>query len=715
MKTVKSAVVIALAAFALSVAVAFVNPLETVEWKVSDMFFRPRGASDVITIIAIDDKSIAAESGLGRFKDWPRNYYAKLIERVSSFKPALIAIDLDFSVKSQGISAEALPEIFDSPNLQEIIARYAGFGGAIHPDDKALQDAIDASAVKIALPSKLVFAAGASSADSAGLNEKFPAASAVVEPIFGGPNAAAGFINVFRDRDGVLRRFMPYITEPALTPGFPYEIAKAYFERESDEIASLPSAMASAPAAASVPARISYAAGPFSYKTISFADALKGAFRPEDIADKIVLVGATAPILQDLQVTPTSRLRMPGVEVNANIIQQILENKQLREQRGFSLIILLALITFGGAFLMLKLRLKTAAALFVIVFLLYPVAAFGMYQYGSALKVLYPELAWIFTAIAALWYRNKSELKEKRMIKNAFAHYLSPVVVNELARHPEHLRLGGSREQISVLFSDIVGFTTLSEKLTPEDTVALLNDYLSAMTEIVFEYHGTLDKYQGDAIMALFGAPLKDEHHAVNAGRAALNMRHALTALHEKWNSIQDLSFKDELITLDFRVGIASGPAVIGNVGSSKRFDYTAIGDIVNLGSRLESVNRKYGTHVIVDKGTFTVITENHNPFVFRALDKVRVKGKTQATEIFEIYGFTENVTSDARKMLDDFEAGRILYLERNFADAKQYFESALAKISGDGPSQIYRNRCNFFLRKPPPREWDGIVDIAEK
>jgi adenylate cyclase len=215
--------------------------------------------------------------------------------------------------------------------------------------------------------------------------------------------------------------------------------------------------------------------------------------------------------------------------------------------------------------------------------------------------------------------------------------------------------------------------------------------------------------------MALYGAPIDDPHHAVNACSTAIGMRLALVALHEKWNSIRELPMKDTLIQLDFRVGIATGSAVVGNVGSEKRFDYTAIGDMVNLGSRLESINRKYGTRIIVDNGTFTAVTENRNPFIFRKLDTVRVKGKSKETDIFEVVGFAENVSAETKAMLDDFENGRILYTQRNFMDARQYFEAALARVKDDGPSQIYRNRCNFYLRKPPGREWSAVVNLEEK
>lgn len=728
----KPAAIIGILVFLLASIIAFFNPFQVIQWKISDLFFRGRPASDLITVVAIDEKSLNPEAGLGRFRDWPRSYYAQVLKAINAHKPAVIAFDFDFRERSRGISDFRLSQLLRG--YERRIANSPGVGmnwyetlklyeSSTHPDDEEFQNLLNASG-PVVFFSTLLFPGAAAEETT-----QFPQPENVVLPIFRGENIKTGYANVFRDRDGTLRRFAPWSLikgEATGTPSFPIAIANAYMERgqpaaesDADELpivgATDPAELQKVFSETTPQTLINYATKPFSYRTISFVDAKNGAFEPATVEGKIVLIGATARSLQDFQITPTSRNRMPGVEVIANIVQQILEGKMMREQGMISLALILLFMAVGGAAILSRVSLRLLGIVFGLVLVGYPFLAYGMYQTGAVLNVVYPEAAWILTGLAVLWYRNKTELKAKREIKRAFSHYVSPVVVNELAKNPDSLKLGGKREQISVMFSDIVGFTTLAEKLSPEDTVALLNDYLTAMTEVVFSYHGTLDKYQGDAIMALFGAPVDDEHHAVNACSTALGMRMALVALHEKWNGIPQLPMKDELTGLDFRVGIATGPAVIGNVGSEKRFDYTAIGDIVNLGSRLESINRKYGTRVIVDKGTFTAVTENHNPFIFRKLDTVRVKGKERETEIFEVVGFAETVPAEVKPMLDDFENGRILYTQRNFIEARQYFEAALARVKDDGPSQIYKNRCNFYLRKPPGREWNAVVGLEEK
>lgn len=737
---IKPVLYLTISVFLVTTIVIWMNPLKSIQWKLTDLFFKGRGASSDITIIAIDEKSLSTEAKLGRFKDWPRGYYAQLLHIIDQQKPAVVAFDLDFKEGSHGISSLKLSQLlrdyefrnstasgmaskvsFDWYRLlrkfegeqpavntgtsTEVIEELAPVSGSdfTHPDDKDFQDTINSSG-PVVLASSLTFGAQSNGEEIEGY---FPTPKSVTQPIFSGDNVSIGYVNVFRDRDGVLRRFTPNTkVKNAEANSFSLAIVQAY-QKTKGVAASETNYDAQMP--------INYAAKPGSYRTLSFVDVVNGRFEPTSIQGKIVLVGATAKVIQDLQNTPTSANSMAGVEVNANMVQQLLEGKNLREQGFFSTAFLCAVFALIGISLFLALPLRLVWVAFLVGLIGFPILAYGSYQAGLVLNVVYPEVAWIFAAVASLWYRNETELRAKREIKKAFSHYVSPIVVNELAKHPETLKLGGRRENISVMFSDIVGFTTLAEKLSPEDTVALLNDYLTAMTEVIFSYHGTLDKYQGDAIMALFGAPLADPHRAVDACHTALGMRKALTSLHERWNRISELPRKDELIKLDFRVGIATGNAIIGNVGSERRFDYTAIGDIVNLGSRLESVNRKYGTHIIVDKGTFTAVTENHNPFVFRKLDTVRVKGRDNPTDIFEVVALAENVTDEIKGMLDDFENGRILYTQRNFLEAKQYFESALTKVKEDSPSQIYRNRCNFFLRKPPSMDWNAVVDLVEK
>lgn len=694
------------------VGVIFTAPFTTLTRRISDLFFVPRTIESPITIIAIDEKSISPGSSLGRFRDWPRTYYAQALREINTYNPAVIGIDLDFREQSRGISSQRINQILDlkkdNPRAQvdwdSIIPLFQEKETSenqlivSHPDDRELQQALNETK-RVVLTSPLVVSEEADDVD-----DTLPHVSGVMLPIFTGPNSITGFNNSFFDRDGVVRRTIHRLES---YKSFPYVLAEQYAATKN--LAVVP--LFDTPGYKS----IRYFGKPGeTFNTLSFSDVIAGRIDAKLITDRIVIIGSTAGILHDNALTPTADDPMSGVEILATSTQQILTGNVLSEY-GVIWKIISSIVIIISAFLSIILALRYFIWLTIFLTIGLPLGAFLLYQGGIIIDLLHSMIALIISLLVILWYRNQTELKAKKAIRNAFAHYVSPVVVQSLIKDPSQLSLGGKRQTITVLFSDIVGFTTLSEKLTPEDTVALLNDYLTAMTDVIFEFGGTLDKYQGDAIMALFGAPLEDKNHAVHAVHAALRMRQALTVLHDKWSAIANLPFKEELTQLDFRVGIATGAAVIGNVGSQKRFDYTAIGDIVNLGSRLEAINRKYGTRVIVNKSTFEAITENSSPFACRKLDVVRVKGKAIETEIFEIVGLTDTITPDIRAMLDDFENARVMYTERNFLGAKEAFRSILEDFLDDGPSIIYKNRCEYFLRKPPNIDWSPIVNLEEK
>lgn len=701
-----------LACIGISLLLAFFGPFITLSNKLTDLFFTSHQTQAPITIVAIDDASISPQSTLGRYKDWPRTYFAQAIRELNKHNPAVIGLDLDFREQSGGISSQRLKQFadlqqanpsarFDWGSIVPLFIPTAQGSQTIkHPDDIELQKTF-AESKRVVLPAPLLF-----TQEGDATRGILPVSTNSVSPIFSGVNIFSGFNNALLDRDGVLRRALYSFGEKK---NFAAVLAEQYSRAVGrDEID--PRFLSGEYSV------IRYSGKPGkTFNTISFADVVAGRIDPKLITNRIVIIGSTAGVLHDDLPTPASSQPMPGVEILANQTAQMLDGAYV-SQTGVVWIIVSVLLFVGVAgVLFLLLSLKFFVVLFAVLMLGLPIVGYILYQTGSVVNVVHPLVSVILTAIAVLWYRNQTELKAKKALKNAFAHYVSPLVVNELIKDPSLLSLGGKRETITVLFSDIVGFTTLSEKLSPEDTVALLNDYLTAMTEVIFEFGGTLDKYQGDAIMALFGAPMNDKNHATNAVHAALRMRQALVALHDKWNAIPNLPMKDELLQLDFRVGIATGPAVIGNVGSQKRFDYTAIGDIVNLGSRLEAVNRKYGTRVIVNKATFTAITESANPFAFRKLDVVRVKGKSIETEIFEVYGISDTLNTETKAMLDDFENARVMYTERNFLGCKEALRVILDRFPEDGPSAIYKNRCEFFLRKPPNIDWSPIVSFDEK
>jgi adenylate cyclase len=292
-----------------------------------------------------------------------------------------------------------------------------------------------------------------------------------------------------------------------------------------------------------------------------------------------------------------------------------------------------------------------------------------------------------------------TEGRQKRYIKNAFQQYLSPAVIEQLIQHPERLRLGGERRELSVFFSDIQGFTTVSEKLTPEELTSLLNEYLSEMTDIIQEEGGTIDKYEGDAIIAFWNAPLDLEDHAERAVRASLRCQARLAELRS--------SFADRVgAEIRMRVGINTGPAVVGNLGSRSRFDYSMLGDSVNLAARLEGINKQFGTYTMISEMTRTAMG---HVYPCRELSRVAVVGRNEPVRVFEPW--LPAAYEEAKERLQHFEEALQLYYDGEFEKAEGLFREIADR---DRPAAIYADRCRA-LAQEPPAEWSGVWTMTEK
>jgi adenylate cyclase len=295
--------------------------------------------------------------------------------------------------------------------------------------------------------------------------------------------------------------------------------------------------------------------------------------------------------------------------------------------------------------------------------------------------------------------------QEKTFIRRAFAMYLAPQVVNRLLEQPDRLNLGGEAVEATVLFSDLAGFTTFSERLTPHQVIALLNRYLGRFSEIVFDHQGMIDKFIGDAVMAVWGVPLAQADHAGQACRTALAMERAVEELKRREVGLTGL-------TVEVRVGLNSGPMVAGNVGASRFFNYTVLGHEVNLASRLEGLNRVDGTRIILGQGTAELVAE---AFELRELDRVRVKGQATPVTVHELQapkGGLDQVQAEVNRL---YALGRRAYLARRFAEAAGLFDQAQALRPQDGPSRAMAGRCRAYLAAPPEPGWEGIYDAQEK
>jgi adenylate cyclase len=312
---------------------------------------------------------------------------------------------------------------------------------------------------------------------------------------------------------------------------------------------------------------------------------------------------------------------------------------------------------------------------------------------GIWLNAVYPLLTVVVVYTAVALYRYIMEEREKRKIRSAFGLYVTPSVVNEILKDPDKLRLGGDKKELTVLFSDIRGFTSLAEEMDPESLVNLLNTYLTEMTNVVFDFDGLLDKYIGDAIMAVFGAPLKQADHPVRACRAALRMLDSLAKMQQKWKS-------EGTPPLDIGIGINTGSMVVGNMGSERRFDYTVMGDSVNLASRLEGINKEYGTQVVISEFTYEWVKDD---FFCRELDVVRVQGSTRPVKIFELIALRSE-TDPRIPIIEPFAQGLHYYRAQKWEMAEAKFNEVLTSLPEDFAARLYLQRIATLREEPPPR-----------
>ncbi|HPW23529.1 MAG TPA: CHASE2 domain-containing protein [Smithellaceae bacterium] len=438
----------------------------------------------------------------------------------------------------------------------------------------------------------------------------------------------------------------------------------------------------------------------------SIADIIEGKIPSESLRDKIVLVGATAVGIYDLRVTPFGPV-YPGVEIHATVIDNILHRDFLIHSGWIKFIDICAIILLGlvAGFIVPRLRAVSGIIATFLLLVAFVVANVFIFAYFNVwLNLIYPVLTMLAVYLGITVFRYISEEREKKKIKDAFQYYLTASVIDEILKDPAKLKLGGDKKELTVLFSDIRDFTTISEKLTPEELVALLNEYLTAMTNIVFRYDGLLDKYMGDAIMAVYGAPLYQPDHAKRACLTALAMMDELRKLQDKWR-------EENRPALDIGIGISTGDMVVGNMGSEMRFDYTVMGDMVNLGSRLEGVNKEYGTNIIISEFTYKAVSDI---VTCRELDWVQVKGKQKPVKIYELLGEKkdENRWGD---LLVAFHTGLSLYREGRWDEAIACFQKVLTAWPEDGPSRVYIERCEKLKTEPFVQPWNGVFTMRAK
>lgn len=714
--------------------------LELVEYKAYDLHFWQRERvepSGMVAFVTIDEESIKRD---GRWP-WPRRQIAQLLEAVASYNPRVIGMDMGFFEPDLKLRQAALlelegrfrkdPDLADCPEIASELQMMVNE----EDDDAILAATLHDLPVPLVMGQFFFFdkdgyapeAAPADVVENTSFRivhmKEEPRPGIVNEAIGIGANipgirnatAYTGSLNVFADPDGTVR-WMPLVIRYGkhLFPSVALQMLAASLPQlplivkaDSLGIEEVRLGAVSIPTNNKGELLVNYYGPAYTFPHYSASAFLHNEAPPDCLDGKFVVIGNTTVGLHDMRPTPLSPV-FPGVELHCTVVENILQQHFLkRSERTAPYYDAAALLGIAAVFLLLQSFLRGAVLGGAVIALLggYIVATHYFFLHsGVWLNHVYPSLNLVVGFVGTSLHRYLKEEREKRMIRQTFGLYVHESVVEEMLANPEKLKLGGEKQELTVLFSDIRGFTSLSEQLPPEEIVPQLNEYLTHMTQVVLDHHGTLDKYIGDAIMAIFGAPLPQPDHPLRACATALHMIKTLHLLHQEWTA-------RGRPVLQIGIGVNTGVMMVGNMGSERRFDYTVIGDNVNLAARLEGLTKMYGVGIVVSETTWALAKEG---FVGRELDTVRVKGKTKPASIYQLMDTAEKIGS-YREPLAVFEEALKWYREKNVLKALELFNQVATLWPGDPPSLLYRKRCEELLAKEHGDDWSHITVFDKK
>jgi len=729
-----------------------VSFLEMVELKTYDLRFISRGVikpeSAIVTAV-IDEKSLDEQ---GRWP-WPRARIAAIVDALDRDGARVIAFDVGFIEPDENNTIRLLDDIDERLREYRVenpdFAKFITLKRQSADNDRILAQSIEKAGADVILGhffymskeaidyeisseeiQRRIRLISASEYPSVYFQDKSMGVDPFKEAYAPEPNVEAlhkaaescGFFNMEPDiHDGIVRT-MPLIYKCGLKKGakYPYsplsiQAVWHYLDRpqlrvlvESHRVLGIEMGDRFIPTDEMGYMRINFLGPERTFPYYSLTDILNDRVPPGTFKDKIVIIGATAIGLGDIRYTPfSSSGEYPGLEIHATVIDNILKRNHISKPNLSTIYDVLTIIVLGLLTGLIVPRLSAvksilaAAGLFILYIL---VSRWLFTDFGLWVNMVYPLLTVVLVYTSLTVYRYLTEQRERKKIRGAFSYYVSSSVVNEMLKDPSKLKLGGDKKELSVLFSDIRGFTTISEGMTPEELVHILNEYLTVMTDVVFKYDGTLDKYIGDALMAIYGAPLDQTDHARRACDSALDMMDGLKALNEKW-------MQEGKKPLDIGIGINTGMMMVGNMGSDQRFDYTVMGDAVNLGSRLEGANKAYKTHILISDSTYQQVKDH---FICMELDSVRVKGKKLPVRIFELISRKDLPLRDM-KAVEEFHHGLLLYKNQQWDEAIKVFKNINQMDQTLYAAKLYVERCRDLKQNPPGPGWDGVFTMTTK
>lgn len=697
---------------------------------------KPREASDQVVIVDIDEASLEVVGQM----PWPRSVMGQLVTNLKEMGAAVVVFDMVFSEPDRSSPMALAQQLSDEAGYQDIVARLSGL------PDPDVQFGLD-----IRTAGNVV--TGFSFTNDA--TDKTPRQKGIFRgkglenfvPILRGASvnlraitkhsAGNGSFFVTTGADGIIRKVPMLVGHKkqgseivSVYPSLSLEALRVYHKERGGIITLSDEKYAELDPerfgiqditlgreGIKIPTTgrgefLVYFAKSAREWYIPAKDVLDRTLNPEAVAGKIVFVGTSAVGLKDIRSTPLDAF-IPGVEVHLNIVDQVLQSQFLtRSIEAEGLEAFLILLIGAGVILTAPFLGALSQLIFFITVIMAVLAGgwFAFDQYGLLIDVLYPVLTLVLVFMLATILTYLRAEQEKKQVRDAFGLYISPEFIKELTENPERLSLGGETRPLSVLFSDVRGFTSISEGLRPQELIQLMNDFLTPMSDVIMRNRGTIDKYMGDAIMAFWNAPLDDEAHARNACLSALQMCEALKVLNEE--RVKKLG--DDVKKLQAGIGINTGLCAVGNMGSRQRFAYSALGDAVNLASRLEGQTKTYGVEVLISETT----AEDVGDMALLCLDKLQVKGRSEPVEIYTLLGDGKLAGDESfRKQKALHDEMRQAYYACDFKGALKVIDELMQVDRFDlkVTYELFRERATLYLQLPPPKDWDGVYVATSK
>lgn len=639
----------------LSIVSALTYPGRSMNRYVNDLMYFVRGEGEFcrdVVIVAIDEPSFAV---IKQQWPWGRDLHAELVESLYQSGARAVGLNLLFSEPSDPVQ----DEIF-----RDVLKRYPQTVLA------SAFDTVERSAFK-------------------------QQALVGPHPCVTTATTHTGFINLPIHEDGVIRRTF---LRAGRENSFALEICKRVTRENQNSLMNVDAIW------------LNYAGPPGTFEAVSYYQAMQPSHLPPAFFEnRIVLVGFMT-LNSDLSVNRPDHFPVPwsgwgkgymsGIELHANAVSNIITGNNLTLVPTFLSLTAGLAVTLCLAVFLTTNRHRLLLPTWLAAIIIAPVTGLVLFSFcHSFLKladILIPMTAVCITCFSIRFYE---VAKQRLFVRKAFSTYVSEQVVKELMKNPNALTLGGEDRNITAFFSDIQGFTSLSEKMSPRELVAFLNEYLSEMSDIILANEGTVDKFEGDAIIAFFGAPQTQADHADRAVESTLKMYGRLGELNNRWREKRRPEVK-------MRTGLCSGPAVVGNMGTDKRMDYTMMGDTVNVAARLEGANKIYGTYSMISETTFR---ELKGDVITRELDRIKVIGRRDPVTIYQLVGFFDDRSGKMSKVLRLYASGLAYYRAEEFTLAEECFHKALLADPMDGPSKIMLARCRDYRKTAPPEGWDAV------